>query len=182
VLAICPAYTRQDELFYNKIQAVLFDRIPDEDLVVTGTSTNYIIGMRGYAALVQFAGRQVALQSLGMRTGDIVGLGNSGEISPSVKQNYKRVLQQISGLRFSERKDFFKKNLLHLIITYRQPTTVATATSATVSMLTRKRGINNNRRLIPKIAKSVSMVNLRPIGKAGGKTRRRQRKTRRSRK
>lgn len=181
VLAICPAYTRQDDLFYNKLQAILFDRIPDEDLVVTGTSTNYIIAMRGYAALVQFAGRQVALQSLGMRTGDIVGLGNSGEILPYVKQNYKQILRQISGLRYSERKDFLKKNLLHLIITYRQPATVAASASA-VPMLTRKRGINNNRRLIPKIAKSVSMVNLRPIGKAGGKTRRRQRKTRRSQK
>lgn len=186
VLAICPAYTRQDDLFYNKIQAVLFDRIPDEDLVVTGTSTNYIIGMRGYAALVQFAGRQVALQSLGMRTGDIVGLGNSGEISPSVKQNYKRILQQISGLRFTERKDFLKKNLLHLIFTYRQPAleTAASASAAAVPMLTRKMNStsNNSRRLIPKIAKSVSIGNLRPIGKVGGKTRRRQRKTRRSRK
>jgi len=122
VLAVCGEYKRGDNEFYNKLQAILFDAIPEEDLVVDDTDDDYIIRGRGHAANVQFIGRQVALQCCGLSTGEIVALGNIGFIDASVKENYIALRNKLSDLPYGARKSSLISLLSRRIVEYKPPT------------------------------------------------------------
>lgn len=121
VVAVCPKYNSKDPLFYNRLQAILFDIIPNNDLKVDGPSGEYIISHRGHAENVQFIGRQVALHTLGLATGEINSLGNSGQIKHSIKTAYVSIKENIRTLSYTDTKRLLIKSLRELIFTYDIP-------------------------------------------------------------
>ena len=134
VLSVCGDYKRGDSEFYNKLQAILFDAIPEDDLIVDGTDADYIIRGRGHAANVQFIGRQVALQCCGMSTGDIVALGNIGVIDASVKENYILLRNKLCDLPYGIRKSVLIRLLSQRIVDYKPPTLSSSMTRGISAM------------------------------------------------
>jgi hypothetical protein len=179
VLSLCEPYglkERRDPYFYNKLQALLFDGIPNYDLMVDGSNDDYIIGNRGHASVVQFIGRNVALQTFGQSTGDISYLGNTmGEISYRVKETYAEIKAALNNKNYVDRKQYLINGLKNRIRIYTAPQDVrANKTSgvnaSSISKIVknvRVRGTNKN--AIRQYNNSNNTRSIVPVGSGGGK-------------
>jgi len=171
VLACLNEY-RTSANVYEQIQAILFDILPSIEgyIKCKEPEIQQFFGGDDYTAdCTAYAARNIALHSLGLRTGKIESLGNrekhSVKIPPSAVEFYKKTEKHLEQSTFEERKEWIIDQLQAYHRFMHPSAKRASATRKANASASRKSRASASRKLS---AKAISV--------GGSKTRRKSRK------
>ena len=104
--------------FYNNLQAILFDNIPKGNITVDTVDDKSIIPNASYKSSVAFVGRQVALHTCGLRTGEINSLGNMGIFTKEIATSYIQIKREMKVKSFDIRIKLLISKLRNILVSY----------------------------------------------------------------
>jgi hypothetical protein len=172
IVLSCLNEYRTSANFYEQIQAILFDILPSIEgyIKCKEPEIQQFFGGDDYTAdCTAYAARNIALHSLGLRTGKIESLGNrekhSVKIPPSAVEFYKKTDKHLEQSTFEERKEWIIDQLQAYHRFMHPSAKRASATRKAKASASRKSRASASRKLS---AKAISV--------GGSKTRRKSRK------